>query len=254
MTKSHIPRGALVTGAASGIGQAITIALATRGVGVIAADLVHPAKTLELGAGLKGAVVGTLCDVTQAGALERAIALTVERFGGIDIMINNAGIAGRDESFLTDTRQSLWAPTVDINLTSVIRGTQLAVEAMTAQGRGGVVINIASLAAYHGEMPVYAATKAGVLRFSRSLHFLAPQRNIRVQAICPAFARTPILKSMDDKTRALNEKAAGGILEVSEVVSAILKGIDATEGGLAIRVTKRRGAELMAPGERASKI
>ena len=125
MTTNPPPRGAVVTGAASGIGQAISIALAERGVGVVAADLVHPARTLELAAGLRGAVVGTLCDVTQPGALERAIALTAERFGGIDIMINNAGIAGRDDVFLTDTRQALWGATVDINLTSVIRGTQL---------------------------------------------------------------------------------------------------------------------------------
>ena len=126
---------------------------------------------------------------------------------------------------------------------------------MTTQGRGGVIINIASLAAYFSETPVYAATKAGVLRFSRSLHFLTPQRNIRVQAICPGFVSTPMyLNANDAKRQAENANVAGGILEVSEVVSAILKGIDAKEGGLAIRVTKRRGAELMAVGERASKI
>jgi len=243
----------LVTGAANGIGQALTLALVKKGYRVVAADLVHPTETVSLGG---AAVIGTLCDVTQHGALERSIALAVERCGGLDVMVNNAGISGQDTVFLTDNRQSLWTPTVDVNLTSVIRGTQLAVETMTKQGkdRGGVIINIASLAAYYGEDPVYAATKAGVLRFSRSLHFLTPQRNIRVQAVCPAFVQTNMFLSLPKDMKEERVKLGGGVLEVKDIVDVILKLIEAKEGGLAVRITKRRGPELMTAGERASKI
>ncbi|CAM4484947.1 unnamed protein product [Leuciscus chuanchicus] len=118
---------------------------------------------------------------------------TVERFGRLDIVINNAGI----------NNEKNWEKTIEVNLTSVIKGTYLALEHMSKEygKEGGVIINVSSMAAFlHSpHQPVYTATKYGVIGFSRAIADASEQGNygVRINTLCPAFVDTPLLRTVE---------------------------------------------------------
>jgi NAD(P)-dependent dehydrogenase (short-subunit alcohol dehydrogenase family) len=123
---------------------------------------------------------------TIAGNIVAAFDMHQQTFGHLDICVNNAGI-GDVKSFLDDRSvdgKGSWRKTVDINLTAVIDGTRIAVQAM--EGRGGVIVNVASAAGLYpsSSQPIYSASKAGVVMFTRSLSKLKA-KGIRVNALCP---------------------------------------------------------------------
>ena len=190
---------AIVTGAAAGIGRATAVMLAGHGArGLVLAD-VDEAGLQETAAQVSAAGAAasvSLTDVTRVDALRRMYEAADRTFGAIDIVFNNAGIVSGPPPF-PDTAVDRVKLVLDIDLTSVVVSSQLAIHYMRDHG-GGVIVNTAStggLTPYLADAP-YAAAKAGVIMFSRSCGDLKDQCAIRVNAVCPGVTDTPIL----DKT------------------------------------------------------
>lgn len=161
-------RVALVTGAARGIGAAIVRELAATGDAVVACDVDH-AAVVELAAGLSQ--IGLTCeprgvDVTDASQVQRVVGATVERFGRVDGLVNNAGIGAVAPS--EDLPRDVWDPVLGVNLTGSFLCAQAAGKMMLGQGRG-VIVNVASIFGVVG-MPrraAYAASKHGLLGLTK---------------------------------------------------------------------------------------
>lgn len=237
-------KSAVVSGGGSGIGRATCIALANAGARVIVADLNDEGgrETVDTVGANGGIAVFRHCDVTQTEDLAGAFASAVEHFGGLDIVFNNAGIGGED---LFGDEMQTWTRMVDINLTAVIDATRIAVREMQ-RGRGGVIINTASMGGLlpMPGSPVYAATKAGVVNFSRSLAYLAPESNIRVNAICPTFTDTPLVRRNGDERVEEMKQLVGGILQPEDIAAGVIELIeDDSRAGAVMRCTVRGGRD-----------
>lgn len=186
---------AIITGGASGIGQALAEELAKRGCEVVLADLqIELAEKIasEINAS-GGKVKAVKIDVTNFTAMEQLVQETVKRTGRLDYIFNNAGIGidGTVDYYGIED----WNQIIDVNLRGVINGVQAAYQIMIKQGFGHIV-NTASVA---GLMPTpgmvsYATTKHAVVGLSKSLRAEAAQIGIRVSVLCPGFIRTAILE------------------------------------------------------------
>ena len=237
---------AVITGGASGIGLCTARLLAEKGARIVIADLQDDAGakvTEEIEAGGRQArFVHT--DVTSSDDLQGMLDFAVAQFGRVDIIYNNAGVGEGGEN-LFDLGSSYWVKTIAIDLEAVIRGTQLAVQLFRKQGGGGVIINTASMAGLVpvGTTPVYAAVKAGVIHFSRSLAHLGSEE-IRVNAICPQYTDTPMVRAGGEAAMEFMRREVGGILEPEQIAEGVLQLIeDETAAGAIMRVTFRRGIE-----------
>ena len=233
---------AFVTGGASGIGRATVVALAGKGASVLFVDVdADGAEKTIKHAGLVDRVVFRACDVTVGDELAAAVDSVVERFGGLDIVANIAGV-GDGDLFADDPGD--WRRTVDIDLTAVIDSTRLAVRAMRRLGYGGVVVNLASLIGLHpmADAPVYSAAKAGVVNFTRSLAQLAVDSGIRVNAICPELVDTPLALAMGEDVLA-ELRASGSILAPEDIAACVIRLVeDDTRAGAILRITSADGA------------
>ena len=179
---------ALVSGAAAGIGEGITVRLAREGASMVVADIDEVMGT-RLAGRLPSAVFAR-CDVTDDSDLRSAVNLAEKSFGRLDILINNAG--GASDPQYPHAPPQHWSRVLDLNLRSVMRAVQLALPLLSV--RGGAVVNIASIAAIgHAAhaAPAYAAAKAGVLRFTSSAAPGLMAQGVRMNAICPDWVDTP---------------------------------------------------------------
>jgi 15-hydroxyprostaglandin dehydrogenase (NAD) len=227
----------LLQGGAAGIGLAFARALLVRGYCVAVLDVVgyreaEIALTTEHGI---GRVIGIHCDVTCDKDLVAALHQVVHVFGSLTLMCNNAGIASPMFECIDKA--------VGINLTAVMKGTMIAKELMKD---GGIIVNTASVAglAPVDFTPVYAATKAGVVNFTRSLAWLGEAENIRVCAICPNFTDTSMVRSsLDDPSfSAIVASQPGGLLTPQRVAEALLYILDTpTLCGACVIVTAHKG-------------
>lgn len=189
----------VITGGASGYGKALALQFASEGWRVAFMDI-HAARGAETAAELlrlypASDVFFVQGDVRELSSFESLRDAVVRRWGGLDMLINNAGVAahGRiDESQLDD-----WQWIIDINLLSVVRGSQVFLPLLKAQGSGHVV-NIASMAGllYGAEMGPYNATKAGVVAISETLLFELKPAGIKVSVVCPGFFQTNLAETM----------------------------------------------------------
>jgi 15-hydroxyprostaglandin dehydrogenase (NAD) len=235
---------AVVSGGASGIGRAAVLALAELGAKVVVADVDEDGgrQTVEMAVAKGGSAAFRLCDVTKTEDLGSAFDSAVEHFGRFDIAFNNAGISGED-LFADDPGH--WSRIIDIDLTAVIDATRLAVRKMGLAGNAGVIINTASLIGLWpmASAPVYAAAKAGVVNFSRSLAYLAEESNIRVNAICPEIVDTPMALGLGEE--ALEElRTAGGMLRPEDIAAGVVELIeDDSRFGAVMQVTLLGGRE-----------
>eukprot|EP01098_Paradermamoeba_levis_P015017 TRINITY_DN741_c0_g1_i1.p1 TRINITY_DN741_c0_g1~~TRINITY_DN741_c0_g1_i1.p1 ORF type:complete len:278 (-),score=58.78 TRINITY_DN741_c0_g1_i1:60-893(-) len=248
---------AIITGAGSGIGRAASIELALRGAKIALVDLSEKGirETLK---SIAEALTSSKrkfdqenylvcpCDVTNTQSLEQIFESVNHYFGKIDIVANNAGIVENPFEFhVPETSAEIeevrnrWKKVLEIDLDAVINGTYIAIRYMKVHG--GVVINTASMAGIVPTpgTPTYGAAKAGVVNFTRSLGFLGRSTNIRVNAICPGFVETPILR---DIPRDGMIQLEGGILTTDMVVKGILELIeDDTKMGAIQKITFKRG-------------
>jgi len=192
---------ALVTGGGSGIGRATARRLARDGATVAVNDIDETVafESLRLIEQDGGRAVTTPGDVANDDGMRKIIDDVCASFGRLDILVNNAGIveAGiTPREVFPELEPARWLRVVDVNVRGVLFGTQHAIAAMRNSG-GGVIINIASMAGIGvgpHPAPVYAASKAAVVRFTAALAPLGRRLNIRVNCICPDWVDTPMVQ------------------------------------------------------------
>lgn len=206
---------ALITGGTSGIGEATVRKFIEEGASVmIAARREEKGRTLAAALGSRAGFIQT--DVRHEEQIARAVAATVERFGRIDCLFNNAGEVQGDGPLQVVTPESFTLMSETL-LGSVIYGTQHAARAMQATG-GGAIINNASVAAFFGgySFHVYAALKAAVVQYGRSVSLELAPHQIRVNAVCPGGVVTPIFgraAGQDSETADATAQRVGPLLD-----------------------------------------
>jgi NAD(P)-dependent dehydrogenase (short-subunit alcohol dehydrogenase family) len=186
---------AIVTGAATGIGEAIAKRLAEAGATIAVLDL-NPAGAELVAAALGAGSFAIEADVTQAVSAKAAIEEVIHRTGRIDILVNNAGIAGPAAPIWEQTDED-WQRNIAVNLTGVFNLCRAVVPHMRSRGYGRIV-NIASIAGKEGNprMVPYSATKAGVIGLTKSLGKEVATDGICVNAVAPAVVRTRMLDQL----------------------------------------------------------
>jgi NAD(P)-dependent dehydrogenase (short-subunit alcohol dehydrogenase family) len=215
---------AVITGAASGIGRASALRFAREGARVVVADLAEdPGRAVaeEIG-GLYVRV-----EVTDPESVAAMYAAALERFGGLDVCFNNAGISPPDDDSILETELEAWRRVQDVNLTSVYLCCKAAIPIMLEHG-GGSIINTASFVALLGAATSqisYTASKGGVLSMSRELGVQFARQSIRVNALCPGPVNTPLLRELFAKdaeraARRLVHIPIGRFAEPEEIAAA----------------------------------
>jgi glucose 1-dehydrogenase len=193
---------AIVTGGNSGIGMAIVLELAKQGANIVIDYVAHPEATEALEkqvAALGDQAIGVEADVSKVADLRKLINAAVEKFGRVDVMVNNAGVETRT-SVLNTTEQQ-YEKVLAINLKSAFFGTQLAAQQMIKQGSGGRIINITSV---HEDWPMpgntaYCLSKGGMRMLTRTAGVELAPHNILVVGVGPGAVATPInLSTMKD--------------------------------------------------------
>ena len=187
-------QSAIVTGGTRGIGRAVAAALLELGsrvmiTGRTKAGVESAVAALGKAAGDPSRVAGLAVDVRDAGAVRTLVTSTVERFGSLDTLINNAGVGAF--STVEATTDEEWASVIDTNLTGVFYCSRAAVPAMRKAG-GGWIINVASLAGrnYFANGAAYCASKAGLVAFTEALMLEVRNDNIRVSVVMPGSVNT----------------------------------------------------------------
>ncbi|KAF9904287.1 hypothetical protein BX616_001363 [Lobosporangium transversale] len=242
---------AIITGASSGLGKALAERLVSKGAMVILGDIdKNEGLRLadELNHGKEKPVAHFIqCDVTNYAQQAELFQAAFHHFGSVDIVVNNAGIA-EGEPLWADKKQ-IWKKVVDIDLSAVIEGTRLGIEALQKQLQkegskfeGGVIINTASLAGLYPQprTPVYAAAKFGVIGFTRSFKQFKEKR-IRVNAVAPSFAPTKIIEPIKEDVMKM-----GPLVSVEMVTDAFMLLIedDSCRGDIA-RITPQYGINIL---------
>jgi 3-oxoacyl-[acyl-carrier protein] reductase len=214
-------RVALVTGASRGIGRAVALRLGAQGATVLAAargeNAQGTAEAIRAAGGKSDAIA---LDVTDASAIDAAIAAALERHSRIDILVNNAGIT-RDQLLLRLKRED-WDAVIATNLTSAYSLTQAVLKPMIRQ-RSGRIICISSVVGQSGNagQANYAASKAGVIGFAKSVALEVASRNITVNVVAPGMIATDMTGALPEKTReALIAKIPVGRLGAADDVAA----------------------------------
>ena len=190
----------MVTGGARGIGRAIAQRLAADGLTVSVADLpsaMDQVDAVVTGLGGPGKALGLAVDVTDAGSVDAAVAAHVAHFGGLDVMVANAGVAVTVP--LLETTAAQWQQTMDVNVKGVLHCYQSAARQMIAQGRGGRLIGAASVAAHRGGkwQSAYSASKFAVRGMSQSVALELAEHQITVNVYSPGVVHTPMWEGID---------------------------------------------------------
>jgi NAD(P)-dependent dehydrogenase (short-subunit alcohol dehydrogenase family) len=196
---------ACVTGAGRGIGESIARLLASAGAAVLVTDI-NGDEAAEVAAAIVedgGKAVGLKADAGRVAEAQRVVDACVDSFGGVDILVNNAGLF--EPGHALDITEEAWDRMNDVDLKGVFFHAQAAARQMVADGRGGRIVNIASLAALHpsGVLVVYEAAKGGVLALTRSLAREWGQYGINVNAVAPGATASPGSEQTRVKMQAL---------------------------------------------------
>lgn len=212
---------AIVTGAASGIGKAIAEKFVSEGAKVVFSDI-NGDKSLVAKFGSKAMFMK--CNVANSEEVNSLIAATVAKFGGLDIIINNAGIGGTGG--VLEVTDENWNQTLAINLSGAMYGTRAAAKIMKKQGRGGVIINMSSILGKVGfrDSIAYCASKGGVVQLTRASALDLAPFNIRVNAIAPGFITTAMTKNALGAKRfnkmIISSTPLGRVGEVEDIAAA----------------------------------
>ncbi len=221
---------AAITGGGGGFGQGIAHKFAGEGAKVAICDINLPAAEAVVAAieNDGGAGLAFAADVTENSALEAFVTATVERFGRLDIWVGNAGIGGGTDT--VKVVEAEYRRMIDINLCGVFFGAQFAGRQMIAQGGGGRIINMASVAGYRAiaARAAYCAAKAGVIMTTWVLAEEWAKHGIRVNSISPGYADTPLFWSAAGSgsrmplERLLARVPTGELITVEQVARAAL--------------------------------
>lgn len=183
-------RVAVVTGANTGIGQGIAVALAEAGADIVAVGRTAPVETEKAVADLGRGFLAVEADLATTAPIPRVIDATLGRFGRLDILVNNAGLIRRADAL--DFTEADWDAVIDVNLKSAFFLAQAAGRQMLKQQGGGKIINIASMLSYQGGIRVasYTASKSGLAGLTRLLANEWAAKGINVNAIAPGYIET----------------------------------------------------------------
>jgi len=218
---------ALVTGASAGLGAAIAVALAEAGAQVAChGNTRSPESTCDRIASTGGVAHALTGDLAHPETPRKLVAQTLERFGRIDILINNAGTIRRAPA--VDYSDEDWTAVIEVNLTSVFRLSKLVGKHMIENDRRGKIVNIASLLSFQGgiTVPAYAASKGGVAQLTKALANEWAKHGINVNAIAPGYMRTTntaALQADETRNRQILERIpAGRWGEPEDLAGAVL--------------------------------
>ena len=214
---------AIITGSAQGIGLATALRFAAEGARVVVSDIgqqrVDQAVAAIVAQG--GQAIGAVVDVTDRLAIDAMVAKVKTTWGRIDVLINNAGIT--KDARLAKMSSAQFDAVIAVNLKGVFECTQAVAETMTAQGSGSIV-NASSVVGLYGNFGQtnYAATKAGVIGFTKTWARELGPKGVRVNAVCPGFVMTPILDTVPDAVKQkMIEKVPLGRLGRPEEIAAV---------------------------------
>ena len=191
---------ALITGGASGMGMVASRLFAAEGARVVLTDLADDAgqtvaKEIESDGGQAAYVHA---DVSAESDAEAMVAAAVERFGGLHVLYNNAGVMLADDGSVDSTDESIWDTTLAINVKGVAFGCKYGIPAMIGSG-GGSIINVASFVAWLGaatSQTAYTASKGAVLAMTREIAVEYARKGVRCNALCPGPIDTPMLAEL----------------------------------------------------------
>ncbi len=204
---------AIVTGANTGIGQGIALALAAAGADIAAVGRSPATETVEKARALGRKAEIVSADLSTIEPVQRVIDETVEKLGRVDIVVNNAGIIRRNDA--VDFTEEDWDAVIDTNLKSVFFLAQAAVRRMIAQGQGGKIINIASMLSFQGgfRVPSYTAAKSGVAGLTKAMATEWAPHGICTNAIAPGYIatnNTAALQADETRNRQIMERIPAG--------------------------------------------
>jgi NAD(P)-dependent dehydrogenase (short-subunit alcohol dehydrogenase family) len=223
-------RSALVTGAGTGIGRAVALALAAEGARVVVAGRSRAPleETVALVERAGGTAVAEVADVSRAADVRELVHAVVERFGALDVAVNNAGVFRGGP--LADLAVDDWQTLLDINVTGVFLALQAEIRQMRTQPGGGAIVNVASNLGRHTQVPnavAYAASKAAVASLTRgaALEYIAD--GVRINAVSPGASDTsmslrPGETEADRAVRIKDQSPLGRVSSTQEVASAVL--------------------------------
>jgi NAD(P)-dependent dehydrogenase (short-subunit alcohol dehydrogenase family) len=218
----------VITGAGGGMGREAAILFSREGALVCAADI-DEALAGETSAACEGEALALRCDVALEDDVRGMFGATAERFGGIDVLYNNAGISPADDASILETSVEAWQRVQDVNTKGVFLCCKHGIPYLLERG-GGSVINVASFVAILGAATSqisYTASKGAVLSMSRELAVQFARRGVRVNALCPGPVETPLLlRIFGDDPAALERRRAhwptGRLAKPAEIVQAAL--------------------------------
>jgi len=218
---------ALITGGGSGMGKVASELFAAEGASVVLTDVNDEAGEATATA-IGDAAAYIHADVSKESDAEAMVASTVERFGRLDVLYNNAGIMPLDDGSITDADGSIWDAVFSVNVKGVAFGCKYGIPAMIDSG-GGSVINVASFVAWLGaatSQTAYTASKGAVLAMTREIAVEYARKGIRCNALCPGPIETPLLLALlsdeDKKQRRFVHIPMGRLGHAEELAKAAL--------------------------------
>lgn len=215
----------IITGGASGIGHATVEAFCQEGAKVVIADLQDNGQAVSDTFNRKGyQTVFFKIDVRNEEENRALIQYAIDKFGGLDIVFANAGIAA--DGPIDQLSIDAWKRTIDINLTAVYMLDKFAIEHWLKENKKGIIVNCGSIHSWVGKHGVtaYAASKGGVKLLTQTLAIDYASKGIRVNAVCPGYIDTPLLANLGDevKQQLIKEHPIGRLGTAEEVASVVL--------------------------------
>nr|WP_321484545.1 2-dehydro-3-deoxy-D-gluconate 5-dehydrogenase KduD [uncultured Cohaesibacter sp.] len=192
---------AIVTGCDTGLGQGMAVGLAKAGCDIAGVNIVEPSDTKDMIEGLGRKFLDIRANLMKMDDIPDIVAKAVAEYGRIDILVNNAGIIRREDAI--EFTEKDWDDVMNINIKSVFFLSQAVAKQFVAQGKGGNIVNVASMLSFQGgiRVPSYTASKSGVMGITRLLANEWAKHDINVNAIAPGYMAT-------NNTQALREDAA----------------------------------------------
>ncbi|MBC7765950.1 MAG: 2-dehydro-3-deoxy-D-gluconate 5-dehydrogenase KduD [Hyphomonadaceae bacterium] len=200
---------AIVTGASTGLGQGMSIALAQAGCDIVGVDYVEMPETANTIEAMGRKFIGVVANLMSIEPIQSIVDKAVEVYGKVDILVNNAGIIRREDAI--DFTEKNWDDVMNINIKTVFFFSQAVAKQYIAQGTGGKIINIASMLSFQGgvRVPSYTTSKSGVMGVTRAMANEWAKHNININAIAPGYMatnNTTALRADEDRNKAILER------------------------------------------------